>query len=51
MIEPRPIALIAGIAEGLGASLAGTFAPAGYDVCGLARSERSAAAIGAAVAA
>lgn len=48
--EPRPIALIAGIAEGLGASLARTFASAGYDVCGLARSERIAAKVGAAVA-
>jgi NAD(P)-dependent dehydrogenase (short-subunit alcohol dehydrogenase family) len=49
--EPRPVALIAGIAEGLGASLARAFAAAGYDVCGLARSERVAAAIGQTVAA
>lgn len=47
----RPVALIAGIAEGLGASLARIFASAGYDVCGLARSERAAAPVGRAVAA
>ncbi len=39
-IPRRPVVLISGVAEGLGASLAGTFASAGYDVIGLARSER-----------
>jgi len=33
------------VADGLGASLANTFSVAGYDVVGLARSDRSAAAI------
>jgi NAD(P)-dependent dehydrogenase (short-subunit alcohol dehydrogenase family) len=33
--------LIAGIAEGLGAEIAGIFAEAGYDVVGLSRSNRS----------
>ena len=37
----RPLLLIAGVAEGLGASLAGTFASAGYDVAGIARSDRA----------
>jgi NAD(P)-dependent dehydrogenase (short-subunit alcohol dehydrogenase family) len=32
---PRPRLLITGIAEGLGASLAATFAAAEYDVLGL----------------
>ncbi|MEQ8816200.1 MAG: SDR family NAD(P)-dependent oxidoreductase [Thalassobaculum sp.] len=41
----RPVTLIAGIGEGLGASLATTFAGAGYDVAGLSRSGRSAATI------
>lgn len=41
----RPIALITGIAEGLGASIARTFAAAGYDIAGLSRSERAAPAV------
>ena len=36
----RPVLLIAGIAEGLGLSLARSFAESGYDVAGLARSDR-----------
>src|SRR4030095_16083223 len=35
----RPIALIAGLGEGLGAGLATTFAAAGYDIAGLSRSQ------------
>jgi short-subunit dehydrogenase len=35
--------LLTGAAEGLGASIAGTFAAAGYDVVGIARSGRSSA--------
>ena len=46
----RPVLLVAGIAEGLGLSLAGTFADAGHDVIGLARSDRVAAAAASAVA-
>jgi NAD(P)-dependent dehydrogenase (short-subunit alcohol dehydrogenase family) len=42
-VTTRPVALIAGIAEGLGASLAEAFAAAGHDVLGLARSDRCAA--------
>ena len=38
----RPRLLITGIAEGLGASLAATFAAAGYDILGLARSDKAA---------
>ncbi len=45
----RPIMLLAGAAPGLGESLAATFAGAGYDVVGLARTERVAAAITSAV--
>ena len=41
--SPRPLLLIAGVAEGFGASLAATFARAGYDVAGLARSDKAAA--------
>ncbi len=41
----RPVVLIAGIAEGLGAAQAEAFAAAGHDVLGLARSERSKALI------
>lgn len=36
----RPVALIAGIGEGLGASQAEAFSAAGYDVLGIARSDR-----------
>ncbi len=39
-MSARPLVLIAGIGEGLGASLAATFAGAGFDVVGLARSDR-----------
>jgi len=46
----RPVALISGVAAGLGASLAGAFAAAGYDIIGLARSNRAAAEITALVA-
>jgi len=41
----RPVLLIAGIAEGLGASIAATFADAGYDVLGLARSRKAEAGV------
>jgi NAD(P)-dependent dehydrogenase (short-subunit alcohol dehydrogenase family) len=33
----RPNLLVTGIAEGLGAEIAGTFARAGYDMLGLSR--------------
>ncbi|HVR65695.1 MAG TPA: SDR family NAD(P)-dependent oxidoreductase [Verrucomicrobiae bacterium] len=46
----RPVALISGVAAGLGASLADAFAAAGYDIIGLARSNRAAAEIAALVA-
>ncbi len=39
----RPILLISGAGEGLAASIATTFAQAGYDIVGLARSDRIAA--------
>jgi len=39
-ISGRPVLLLTGIAEGLGASIAGTFAAAGHDVVGIARSDR-----------
>lgn len=45
----RPIVLISGIAEGLGSSLAATFAAAGHDVVGLARSGKAAASCAAIV--
>lgn len=41
MQAPRPKLLISGVAAGLGASLAKIFAGAGYDVIGLARSDRA----------
>lgn len=41
-----PLLLVTGIAEGLGASVAATFADAGYDVLGLARSNAAAVSIG-----
>ena len=37
----RPTLLLTGVAEGLGASIAETFAGAGYDILGLARSDRT----------
>lgn len=40
-MSERPLLLIAGIAEGLGAATARAFAEAGYDVFGIARSERA----------
>ena len=46
----RPVLLVAGIAEGLGLSLAEVFAEAGHDVVGLARSGRVADAASSAVA-
>jgi NADP-dependent 3-hydroxy acid dehydrogenase YdfG len=36
----RPVLLIAGAGEGLEASIATTFAQGGYDIVGLARSDR-----------
>jgi NAD(P)-dependent dehydrogenase (short-subunit alcohol dehydrogenase family) len=46
----RATLLITGIAEGLGAEIAGIFSRAGYDVLGLSRSGRASEAVGAAVA-
>lgn len=46
----RPTVLIAGFGDGLGISLARTFATAGYDVVGVSRSTRHVAAATAAVA-
>lgn len=45
----RRCLLIAGIAEGLGAETAATFAGAGYDVVGLSRTERASAHVAALV--
>jgi len=45
----RPVALLAGIGDGLGTSLAATFAGAGYDIAGLSRSGRTTATVGPAV--
>ena len=42
----RPVLLLAGAAEGLGAHLSRTFAEAGYDVVGLSRSDGSASQLG-----
>jgi NAD(P)-dependent dehydrogenase (short-subunit alcohol dehydrogenase family) len=42
----RQLLLVTGIAEGVGAGIAATFAQAGYDVVGLARSDRAAGRIG-----
>lgn len=42
----RPVALISGISDGFGASLAKLFAARGYDILGLSRSERAARRIG-----
>jgi len=44
-MSERPLLPITGIAEGLGAVTAGPFARAGYDVVGLARSERTAGSL------
>jgi len=49
MVSPRPLLLVTGVAEGLGASIAATFADAGYDVLGLARSDKAAAGVASAV--
>jgi len=46
----RPLLLVTGIAGGLGAGIAATFADAGYDILGLARSNDAAASIGSLVA-
>jgi NAD(P)-dependent dehydrogenase (short-subunit alcohol dehydrogenase family) len=46
MAGARPLLLVTGIADGLGASIAATFARAGYDILGLARSDKAAASIG-----
>jgi NAD(P)-dependent dehydrogenase (short-subunit alcohol dehydrogenase family) len=50
MTAARPNLLVTGIAEGLGAEIAGTFARAGYDVLGVSRSTRASGAINAVVA-
>jgi len=42
MSAPRPLLLVTGMAEGLGASIASVFGGAGYDVLGLARSTKAA---------
>lgn len=47
----RQLLLVTGIAEGVGAGIAAAFAQAGYDVVGLARSDKAAAEIGNRVAA
>ena len=41
----RPLLLVTGIAEGLGAEIATAFAQAGHDVIGLSRSDRSSTSI------
>jgi 3-oxoacyl-[acyl-carrier protein] reductase len=51
LTSPRPLLLITGIAEGLGAGIATAFAGAGYDILGLARSNKVADSIGSLVAA
>lgn len=52
MDEPRrPLVLLTGAADGLGASIAAAFAAAGHDVVGLARSDRAAALLAGTVAA
>jgi len=51
MAGARPLLLVTGIADGLGASVAATFALAGYDILGLARSNKAAVSIGRVVAA
>ena len=45
MNGPRSLLLVTGIAEGVGARIAATFAHAGYDVVGLARSDTAAGMI------
>jgi len=44
-MSERPLLLITGIAEGLGAATAREFAEAGYDVLGIARSDRATRAV------
>ena len=51
MVSARPLLLVTGIADGLGVSIATTFARAGYDILGLARSDKAAVSIGRVVAA
>jgi NAD(P)-dependent dehydrogenase (short-subunit alcohol dehydrogenase family) len=51
MAGARPLLLVTGIASGLGGSMAATFADAGYDILGLARSTKAAASIASVVAA
>src|SRR5262249_44882938 len=46
----RPLLLVTGMAEGLGAAIATAFARAGHDVIGLRRSDRAAAKVQAMVA-
>jgi NAD(P)-dependent dehydrogenase (short-subunit alcohol dehydrogenase family) len=46
----RPLLLVIGIAEGLGAATAKAFAEAGYDVVGVARSDRAARSVASEVA-
>jgi NAD(P)-dependent dehydrogenase (short-subunit alcohol dehydrogenase family) len=45
-LSARPRLLITGIAEGLGADIAGIFARMGYDVIGLSRTQRASESIG-----
>ncbi len=44
-MSERPLLLVTGIAEGLGAATARLFAEAGHDVLGIARSDRAARAV------
>jgi NAD(P)-dependent dehydrogenase (short-subunit alcohol dehydrogenase family) len=46
MTATRPLVLITGIAQGLGASMAQVFAAAGHDVLGLSRSAAATQQIG-----
>jgi NAD(P)-dependent dehydrogenase (short-subunit alcohol dehydrogenase family) len=50
MAGARPLLLVTGIAGGLGTSIAANFARAGYDILGLARSDKAAVSIGTLVA-
>lgn len=49
-MSERPLLLITGIAEGLGAATARAFAEAGFDVLGVARSDRAVSVVARAVA-